>query len=138
MRVLLDSCVWGGAVDVLRAAGHEVDWVGWWAAGPGDEEILRHAAAAGQVLVTIDKDFGELAVVRGMTHTGIVRRRLPRSRAGLGMRGGAVPLRCRTGCGRARHCGTPPRPRSDSRAPALCLRVSMPRNQTNWRRGASS
>ena len=73
MRVLLDSCVWGGAVDVLRAAGHEVDWVGWWAADPGDEEILRHAAAAGQVLVTIDKDFGELAVVRGMTHTGIVR-----------------------------------------------------------------
>ena len=40
---------------------------------PGDEEILRHAADAGQVLVTIDKDFGELTIVRGMAHDGIVR-----------------------------------------------------------------
>ena len=30
MRVLLDACVWGGAAAVLRAAGHDVEWVGDW------------------------------------------------------------------------------------------------------------
>lgn len=60
-----DVCVWGGAADVLRASQHEVEVVAEWPEDPGDEEILRHAAARGQVLVTIDKDFGELVVVRG-------------------------------------------------------------------------
>ena len=31
------------------------------------------AARAGAVLITIDKDFGELAVVRGQHHAGIMR-----------------------------------------------------------------
>ncbi|MGH7624650.1 MAG: DUF5615 family PIN-like protein [Gemmatimonadaceae bacterium] len=34
---------------------------------------MAAAARAGAVLVTIDKDFGELAIVRGRTHSGIVR-----------------------------------------------------------------
>jgi len=38
--------------------------VGNWAADPGDVDILAYAAANGAVLVTIDKDFGELAIVR--------------------------------------------------------------------------
>lgn len=73
MNVLLDSCVWGGAGGVLEAAGHVVEWVGAWPRDPGDEEILSAAARAGAVLVTIDKDFGELAIVRGRSHAGIVR-----------------------------------------------------------------
>lgn len=60
MKLLLDSCVWGGAVARLRAAGHDVVWSGDWPADPGDEEILAHALAEGRVLVTLDKDFGEL------------------------------------------------------------------------------
>lgn len=73
MNVLLDSCVWGGATSVIGAAGHEVEWVGDWPADPGDEEILAYAAAKDAVLVTIDKDFGELFVVRGLPHAGIIR-----------------------------------------------------------------
>ncbi len=73
MKVLLDSCVWGGARTVIEAAGHATDWVGEWPADPGDEDILRLAASAGAVLVTIDKDFGELAVVRRLPHAGIIR-----------------------------------------------------------------
>ncbi len=73
MRVLLDSCVWAGAQTTIAASGHEVTWVGEWPADPGDEEILARAAASGAVLVTIDKDFGELAVVRGLPHAGIIR-----------------------------------------------------------------
>ena len=40
---------------------------------PGDAEILRRALDAQQVLVTLDKDFGELAVVRSQPHAGIIR-----------------------------------------------------------------
>lgn len=73
MKVLLDTCVWGGAAHDLTAAGHEVEWCGEWERDPGDEEILARANAAGQVLVTLDKDFGELAVMRGVPHCGIIR-----------------------------------------------------------------
>ncbi len=40
---------------------------------PGDEEILAEAFADQRVLITLDKDFGELAIVFGQPHTGIVR-----------------------------------------------------------------
>ncbi|MGQ0715351.1 MAG: DUF5615 family PIN-like protein [Gemmatimonadaceae bacterium] len=73
MRVLLDSCVWSGAKTIIAEAGHEVEWVGDWRVDPGDAEILARANATGAVLVTIDKDFGELAIVRGLPHAGIVR-----------------------------------------------------------------
>jgi hypothetical protein len=43
MKVLLDSCVWGGAAAELRAAGHDVVWTGEWPADPGDEDILEFA-----------------------------------------------------------------------------------------------
>lgn len=73
MKVLLDTCVWGGAVAELRSAGHDVVWVGEWADDPGDEEILTHAHGQERVLVTLDKDFGEIAIVRRIAHHGILR-----------------------------------------------------------------
>lgn len=73
MKLLLDSCVWGGALAELRAAGHDVVWSGDWDQDPGDEEILGHALAEGRILMTLDKDFGELAIVRGLPHRGILR-----------------------------------------------------------------
>ena len=60
-------------MSVLRSTGHDVEWVGDWSADPGDEQILATAAARGQVLVTLDKDFGELAVLNQRRHAGIVR-----------------------------------------------------------------
>lgn len=73
MKLLLDTCVWGGARTVLQSAGHDVAWTGAWAEDPGDEQILAYAHAENRVLVTLDKDFGELAVVRGQQHSGIIR-----------------------------------------------------------------
>ena len=73
MRVLLDTCVWGGAVGVLETQGHDVVWVGHWQADPGDRAIMRQAYDDGRVLVTLDKDFGERAIVMGEQHAGIVR-----------------------------------------------------------------
>ncbi len=73
MRVLLDTCVWGGVREALSDAGHDVVWAGDWAEDPGDDEILAHAYHEGRVLVTLDKDFGTLAFLYGRPHSGLVR-----------------------------------------------------------------
>jgi predicted nuclease of predicted toxin-antitoxin system len=73
VQVLLDACVWGGAATVLNTAGHEVEAVADWVRDPGDSEILDRAFQASQVIVTIDKDFGELVIVRRLPHCGVIR-----------------------------------------------------------------
>lgn len=73
MKVLLDTCVWGGAAEQLILAGHDVRWIGGLDKDPGDEAIMRTAYEEDRVLVTLDKDFGELAVVYGKPHSGIIR-----------------------------------------------------------------
>ena len=73
MKVLLDACVWGGARGEFAAGGHDVVWAGEWSEDPGDEEILIRAHNEGRILVTLDKDFGEVAIVRGIAHSGIIR-----------------------------------------------------------------
>jgi predicted nuclease of predicted toxin-antitoxin system len=73
MKLLLDTCVWGGARGEIETAGHDVVWAGDWPADPGDEEILAHAYKEGRILVTLDKDFGELAIVYSAPHCGILR-----------------------------------------------------------------
>ncbi|NJN55617.1 MAG: DUF5615 family PIN-like protein, partial [Anaerolineae bacterium] len=40
---------------------------------PGDDEIMAFAHREGRVLVTLDKDFGMLAVLQGKPHARIVR-----------------------------------------------------------------
>jgi predicted nuclease of predicted toxin-antitoxin system len=73
VKVLIDSCVAKAVGAALATAGHEVESVADWPADPGDAVILGEAHRVGRVIVTLDKDFGELAVVRGHTHSGIVR-----------------------------------------------------------------
>ena len=72
-RILLDTCVWGGAVQPLSEKGHDVIWSGSWNSDPGDEEILKFAYQSSRVLVTLDKDFGELAILKGLPHYGLIR-----------------------------------------------------------------
>lgn len=71
--ILLDSCVWGGVVPELSALGFDVIWSGSWAKDPGDATILAAAHFEQRILVTLDKDFGELAILKGLPHSGIVR-----------------------------------------------------------------
>jgi predicted nuclease of predicted toxin-antitoxin system len=73
MRVLLDTCVWHGVRDALIEAGHDVTWCGDWEFDPGDEVILARAAEQDRILVTLDKDFGTMAVHQGRPHAGILR-----------------------------------------------------------------
>lgn len=73
MKVLLDSCIAPLTRDVLLDAGHDVVWAGDWPEVPGDSVILERAHNEGQILVTLDKDFGEIAIVRKLPHSGIIR-----------------------------------------------------------------
>ena len=61
MRFLADENLAQSAVDALRNLGHDVTWVRSDAPGASDEQVLARAAAESRVLVTADKDFGELA-----------------------------------------------------------------------------
>lgn len=72
-KLLLDSCLGKSARRDLIAAGHDVVWTGDWASDPGDAVILRTAHTEGRILITLDKDYGELAIAQSMPHSGIVR-----------------------------------------------------------------
>lgn len=73
MKVLLDACLSVEAREALQAAGYDVIWGGDWEQDPGDEAILALAFKEERVLVTLDKDFGELAVLHGASRCGILR-----------------------------------------------------------------
>ncbi|MFN6476017.1 DUF5615 family PIN-like protein [Nostoc sp. DedQUE07] len=73
MKILLDTCINARVRTDLQTAGHDVVWSGDWPKDRGDEEILATAYREGRILVTLDKDFGELAILRGNPHCGILR-----------------------------------------------------------------
>jgi predicted nuclease of predicted toxin-antitoxin system len=73
VKLLIDTCISGTVRDALQAAGHDTVWTGDWPQDPGDDEILDHAHQQNRILITLDKDFGELAVVHGRPHSGIIR-----------------------------------------------------------------
>jgi predicted nuclease of predicted toxin-antitoxin system len=61
MRFLADENFPGAAVEALCAAGHDVIWIRTAAPGAKDEAVLSWAVREARVLLTFDKDFGELA-----------------------------------------------------------------------------
>jgi predicted nuclease of predicted toxin-antitoxin system len=64
MKILLDTCVWRGVKTELINTGYDVIWSGDWDKDPGDEAILERAYQEKRILVTLDRDFGELAIIR--------------------------------------------------------------------------
>lgn len=72
MRFVADQCVAGPIIDRLRADGWDVTAVRDAAPGIRDPKVLALAVQAGAVLLTEDKDFGELAYRDALPHCGIV------------------------------------------------------------------
>src|SRR6185436_14576058 len=73
MRILANENFPLDAVVSLRAAGHDVWWVRSEAPGVTDREVLNRAALDDRLIITFDKDFGELAFhSRLPVETGIV------------------------------------------------------------------
>lgn len=78
MRFLANENFPGDAVTALEVAGHDIIWVRTAAPGSKDEYILAWAERENRVLLTFDKDFGELAWRAGLPAScGIVLFRLP-------------------------------------------------------------
>jgi predicted nuclease of predicted toxin-antitoxin system len=61
MRFLADENFPGAAVAALVRAGHDVVWIGAVAQGTSDIEVFQWAAREGRIILTFDKDFGEIA-----------------------------------------------------------------------------
>lgn len=64
MRVLANENVSSTVIQGLRAAGHDVVAVKEWLPGADDEAVLRRSQSEERVLLTHDRDFGELAYRR--------------------------------------------------------------------------
>ena len=65
MRVLADENIPGDTIRALRAAGHDVFAAAESGPGSADAILLARAAAEGRVVLTFDRDFGELVVREG-------------------------------------------------------------------------
>jgi predicted nuclease of predicted toxin-antitoxin system len=72
MRFLADEYLHVQIVAVLREAGHEVATIAPGEAGTTDEAVLQRAAGDRAILLTADKEFGELAIARGAVASGVV------------------------------------------------------------------
>ena len=73
MKILADENFPKLAVDALRMLGHDVIWISSNSPGICDADVLNKAAAEGRLLITFDKDFGELFFQDGMSSSaGIV------------------------------------------------------------------
>lgn len=92
MNLLLDESVDAPVAQRLRTDGHAVTCV--WELEPGiaDNEVLARANRGKAVLVTADKDFGELVFRLGRVHNGVLLIRF----AGPGRK--RKPISCRRRC----------------------------------------
>jgi len=76
MLLVADEGVDRGIVERLRSDGHEVLYVADMAPGIADATVLEMARQEDAVLVTTDKDFGELVIRQGRGDGGVVLLRL--------------------------------------------------------------
>ena len=76
MNLIVDENVDKLVVNALRQDGHNVLYVAEFAPSIDDETVLEQANQNGALLITEDKDFGELVYRQGSIHTGVVLIRL--------------------------------------------------------------
>ena len=76
MNLVANEGVDRPVVERLRQDGHDVVYVAELSPGTTDEEVLQQADTRSAVLLTADKDFGELVFRQGLVHAGVVLLRL--------------------------------------------------------------
>jgi predicted nuclease of predicted toxin-antitoxin system len=77
VRFLADESCDFAIVRRLQEAGYEVLAVSQVASGADDERVIELAVGDDRILLTEDKDFGELVYVRGARSTGVMLFRYP-------------------------------------------------------------
>jgi len=76
VRFIIDESAGVAVVEYLRGVGHDVLAVAEAMLQADDQDILGRAASEGRILVTNDKDFGELVYRSGQEHCGVLLLRL--------------------------------------------------------------
>jgi predicted nuclease of predicted toxin-antitoxin system len=72
MRFLVDECIFIQVVDHLRRGGHDVVWIGDLMPSVEDKAVLEAANAERRILMSEDRDFGELIFRDGMPAVAII------------------------------------------------------------------
>ena len=76
MNLLADESIDKPIVDRLRQDGHSVLYIADFAPSIDDDTVLQRANQNSALLITADKDFGELVFRQGRIHVGVVLVRL--------------------------------------------------------------
>jgi predicted nuclease of predicted toxin-antitoxin system len=77
MNLLADESVDKPIVDRLRQDGHAVTYMAELLPGATDDVVLQQANSQNALLLTADKDFGELVFRQRRVHSGVVLIRMP-------------------------------------------------------------
>lgn len=81
MRFLVDECSGPKVAEWLRNKGHDVISIFDDFKGLSDEDVLTKAVATKSILVTNDKDFGEMIFRERREHRGVIFLRLSDERS---------------------------------------------------------
>lgn len=77
MRFLLDQSTDARLIPYLHSLGHDATRIGHdHPHGMRDSDVLAVASSEGRILITDDRDFGELIFRQGQSHTGVIFLRL--------------------------------------------------------------
>ena len=76
MRFLVDECTGPAVAQWLRLQNHDVISVYDEIRGADDKEVIKKASEQNRILITNDKDFGELVFREKKQHKGVVLLRL--------------------------------------------------------------
>ena len=78
MRILANENIPHEAITALSTRGHDVKWIRTAAPGFSDKDVLTLAVNEERILITFDKDFGELALHAKLpVKCGIILFRIP-------------------------------------------------------------
>jgi predicted nuclease of predicted toxin-antitoxin system len=72
MNFVADESCAGPVIQALREAGHDVVAIAEVAQGADDGQVLQRALHDKRVLITEDRDFGELVYAHGRSSPGVI------------------------------------------------------------------
>ncbi len=72
MKLHANENIEAEAVAFLRSSGHDVTYAAEIQPRASDEEVLERATVQGRILITSDKDFGELCFRRALPSCGVI------------------------------------------------------------------
>jgi predicted nuclease of predicted toxin-antitoxin system len=76
MRFLIDECMGRKVYDLIKQNNHDVVLIEGNNSGVSDNLILQKAVSENRVIITCDKDFGDMIFRDKKQHTGIILLRL--------------------------------------------------------------